>query len=133
MIEICERVWLGDCEDANHVTNLVRNGISATLNVAYDITTRPTTCVKRLKVGLVDDFNDQSDLINIAVDVLHNLVASDECVLVHCAAGVSRSAYVIARYLKMKEGISMDEAYKVLLAKKKSVDDHTPLRVNDSE
>jgi protein-tyrosine phosphatase len=48
-----------------------------------------------------------------------------------CAAGMSRSPYICAKYLSITENKSMDDVYKELKELNPGIDDKSPLRCND--
>jgi protein-tyrosine phosphatase len=127
LTQITKQIWLGDMDD---VLDAFKKGITTILNVAKEISDPYLVDVKLIKVGLVDDAVPQTMLVNIAVDALNRLIVSGEVVLVHCALGVSRSPYIVARYFATKNRVSIARSYIELKTKYALADEETPLRCN---
>lgn len=53
-----------------------------------------------------------------AIDFIDKGRNSNGCVLVHCNAGISRSAAIVMAYLIKKEGMSVNEAFSFLRSKR---------------
>jgi dual specificity phosphatase 12 len=66
--------------------------------------------VKAVKLVHLNDGANELRLFEYAVRVLRRLVSEHKRVLVHCVAGRSRSASVVAGYLRVKCGLQPDEA-----------------------
>lgn len=62
-----------------------------------------------------DTFNfDLSRYFHQAADFIHNAIESGGKVLVHCHAGISRSATIVAAYLMIKRHMSAQEAIRTI-------------------
>jgi protein-tyrosine phosphatase len=81
--------------------------------------------------GLVDDSIDQKEDIDIILDFMKPVLETNHKILVMCAAGMSRSPYICAKYLSITENKSMDDVYKELKELNPGIDDKSPLRCND--
>ena len=118
MDKIREHLWVGNME-AVEEENLRENGITAVLNVAYEINdpARDYKEVKQIKVGLGDAFDNSSVMKEIAVNTLKTLLYNGENVLVHCAVGASRSVFVVVKAIAQMEDKAnhdvLDEVQKI--------------------
>ena len=79
-------------------------------------------------MGLYDDNRERNLMKQIVLNTLEELISNKETVLVHCAAGMSRSAWVIAKYLSNKEKKSLDEIYIELKKIMPTIWEDSPLR-----
>lgn len=107
MNQIRDNIWLSG---ANYTTEqLVENKITAILNVAFDVndnfqTDMPPEVLSHVKVGLGDYALNKPYMKELAVMALKLMLMNRETVLVHCAAGVSRSVWVLCKALGDLEG-----------------------------
>jgi len=129
MNKIRANVWLGDYADAVRVKLLKQLGITSVINLSYELNDPVNRGVNWLKVGLTYDSRNQGKLINLAIDLIEKLRSSGESILVHCAAGMSRSPYVVAKWLADREYAGdLNKAYKELKKLHPVTDDESPLR-----
>lgn len=128
MRKITRQIYLGDAGDASDNEALKKAKITAVLNVANGAYAGPDyLSFKSLKVGLLDDGSDQDMLKRLAVSTLRILVDAGEIVLVHCGAGISRSAYIIARYMSKRNKSSIRRSLNWLKQLAPEIDENTPL------
>ena len=125
LVRITRQILLGDLDD---IDQAVSEGATVILNVAKEVDDNKELPVKIIKIGLIDDAIEQRNMCDIATKVLTQLVLSGEVVFVHCAMGVSRSPYIVARYFAMKNKISVSRAYHDLKSKYPLADEECPLR-----
>jgi len=127
---ITDRIAIGNRRDAMNFDSLVSNGIDAVLNVAYDLDISYFEFyhekeykfeVEYQKVGLIDGPGNKPSTFAAAVYMLDQLLERHDKVLVHCHAGVSRSASVVATYLSQVNGISFEEAINLVKEKRPEV------------
>lgn len=84
---------------------LLREGITAVLNVAYEIDDDPLPpqVIRYVKVGIADNNLNQDYMKKLAVKTMKDMLDKDEVVLVHCAAGLSRSVYTAVMAVAERE------------------------------
>mmetsp|Transcript_19801 Transcript_19801/g.22029 ORF Transcript_19801/g.22029 Transcript_19801/m.22029 type:complete len:164 (-) Transcript_19801:126-617(-) len=76
----------------------------------------------------LSDFGESALIAKVPrlVDFIDNAIKNGGNVLVHCMAGVNRSASVILCYLMSKKAMPLNEAFKLLSAKRKGgIQPHT--------
>jgi hypothetical protein len=61
--------------------------------------------------------------MNEAADWIHDQLSKGFSVLVHCAYGVERSPLTVVWYLMAYHGMSLNKAYKLVMSKRKEVED----------
>jgi len=78
--------------------------------------------VERLKLWLDDtEETDLTPSLHMAVDYIRMIMEADGKVLVHCLAGISRSAAVCLGYLVKFESMTLRQAYEHLAARRARV------------
>jgi protein-tyrosine phosphatase len=115
MDRIRNNIFIGNSHDAQHEKEALKAaGVTAILNVAWDLTNKTTTHneFKMCKVGLVDGDGNNPLIATCAVMVLKGLLEDGHTVLVHCHEGKSRSVAVVAALLVLeKECRNFDSAH----------------------
>jgi predicted protein tyrosine phosphatase len=116
---ICERLFLGSAPDARNLDKLQRYRIKYVLNMTgsasypadfFAASSYPHVTLLSLDAHDEDAY-DISTHFPVALNFIHkSLQAGDGAVLVHCAAGVSRSAAIVAAYLMAAHQIGATEA-----------------------
>lgn len=61
--------------------------------------------------------------LNICKAIIHEHAATKTPLLVHCMAGVERSPLTVVWYLMFAQGLTMDEAYAFVKARRPQVED----------
>ncbi len=116
---IGERLFLGSALDARNFDKLQRHNIKYVLNMAgsasYSTEFFTDSGYGHITLLALDahdlDDHDISVHFPVALNFIHkSLQAGDGAILVHCAAGVSRSATIVAAYLMVTHQISAAEA-----------------------
>lgn len=116
---ICERIFLGSASDARNLNKLQRHNIKYVLNMAgstsypanfFTASGHSHVTLLVLDTHDLDDY-DISIHFPVALNFIHkSLKMEDGAILIHCAAGVSRSAIIVAAYLMIAHQISAAEA-----------------------
>ena len=122
MDKIIEGLYLGS-QGSISPQELERHGITAILDVAWDtpyVKYNPNA-YKYIRINLADDEENPEHMLNIATTVLALLFAADETVLVHCVSGVSRSSYIVAKFLQDLRGGTLFDNFMELQSKRKIV------------
>ena len=101
MTHIEDNLYLGSLKDVN-VDFLTSHHISVVINVANDcIYPHPNlSLLDYYHLGIEDDDDDLLGLLLQLIPVIQRRI-TNEAILVHCRAGVSRSASVIVGYLML--------------------------------
>lgn len=117
--KVTDRIWLGSMWDANDVDWLRRTGITHVINCAQknDRFDRVTVQAVGIRGSIVLDADDAPDypilsLHSKAVKVYMNqvLAESDTKILIHCMAGVNRSAALVLAYMSDHEDLEVRRA-----------------------
>jgi hypothetical protein len=107
--KITDRIYLGSIEGTDP-SILKKYGITHIINAAKDATY--TTTLPRVNLRL-DDV-PQENLFRVLepskITIRRILEKSDNRVLIHCMAGVSRSASVLIYFLMKERGLGYDQA-----------------------
>jgi protein-tyrosine phosphatase len=95
VVQFRANIFIGGYNDVKHPYALLNDGITAVLNVAYEINddTLPPTEIRNVKVALMDNVENSPYMKRLAVDAMKTMIMEKEKILVHCAAGLSRSVF----------------------------------------
>lgn len=111
---IVPRLWLGNARAAQNEDFLKQQGIEVVFNCTKDI---PFSKVirRRYRVPVDDDLSEE-EIRNMELwsfEIVYKLIKeynSGKTILVHCAAGMQRSAAVTAMFLIATQGMKWEEA-----------------------
>ena len=115
--ETDENLWLGNSFAAGDIKDLKEKGIKKILSVMND---NP------------NEYNEEDGFKHKTIEIMDmnheniiqyfgecfNFIKGDEKILVHCAAGASRSATIVIAYLMWKKKMKFDEALKYVQNKR---------------
>eukprot|EP01017_Pseudomicrothorax_dubius_P036688 TRINITY_DN5277_c0_g1_i1.p1 TRINITY_DN5277_c0_g1~~TRINITY_DN5277_c0_g1_i1.p1 ORF type:complete len:223 (+),score=38.34 TRINITY_DN5277_c0_g1_i1:49-669(+) len=111
-------LFLGNMGDAMDLELLQKCNITSVLSVADETNIiYPRTLIKsHLKVNYVVDspYFDIKPYFNDCIDFIERRRKKGDNVLVHCMAGISRSATVVIAYMMKVYGYSVREAFKYI-------------------
>lgn len=120
--EIIKRLWIGNRNASQDTAFLKKNGINVVFNCTKDIPFHPL--IKRCYRVPVDDNLQTEEIRNMElwsfeiVSKLCHEYKLGNTILVHCAAGMQRSAAVVAMFLLATAKISSDEAMAYIRSKR---------------
>ena len=105
-------LWIGSRRDSRNSATAARRGIGLVVNCTRDIPFK-IPGVRRVRVP-IDDASTESPVflqhVAKAVNAIQSTLDSGRGVLVHCYAGISRSASVVAAFLMAQEGLTAQQA-----------------------
>jgi len=118
-------IWIGSADCAEDKAFLGSNGINVILNMAAECTySNAYRHVRVVRIGIDDAKLTNVGIFEKAADVIKDAVRNEENILVHCAAGVSRSATAVIAYLMLYKGLGWHEALEVLRESRPCVSPH---------
>ena len=112
--EILPGLWLGNYAASRDEVFLNAHGIETVFNCTKDLPFHPMI-KNRYRVPVHDNL-EASEIRNMELwsyEILYKLIREmkkEKPVLVHCAAGMQRSAAVVAMYLMVTKGMNWEEA-----------------------
>lgn len=112
--EIVPRLWLGNKKASVDPEFLTKNRISVVFNCTKDLPFTDLTGIRKYRVP-IDDNLQAKEIANLrlwAPEVIVKLIReykSGRPILVHCFAGMQRSAAVVALFLMATTGRSSEE------------------------
>jgi protein-tyrosine phosphatase len=112
--EIVPGIWLGNRRAALNDKWLAEKQITVVFNATKDLPFSPT--IKKQYRIPVNDNLEAEEIRNMTLwshEILYNLLKEQNAgnkILVHCAAGMQRSAAIMAMYLIAKRGMSWNQA-----------------------
>lgn len=119
---ITHNLWLGNAKAAHDEEFLRKNNIFTVFNCSKDISFHPLA--KRCYRVPVDDNLKREEIRNLELwsfEIISKLckeLKSGNTVLVHCAAGMQRSAAVVAMYLIAVHKVTSEEAMRHIREKR---------------
>jgi len=117
-------IWLGDASDAMDINALNKHGIDSVANCAEKNT---LTCVEYYPndwnyLGLECDDAENYDILGKHeaefIAFMDKCVGEKRRVLVHCAAGINRSATLLIAYLVRRRGMCLKDAISLCFKKR---------------
>ncbi len=127
MSKILKNLYLGDSDDALETgikcdviinLNYPRNGVKWR-RIKIDDSSKPTI----IKVGINDSPQQKTlKMYYVLTKIIHEYLRNGKKVIVHCYAGVSRSASTVIAYLIKYKGMSLEEAYKFVKKRRPIID-----------
>ncbi|KAJ7269685.1 hypothetical protein C8J57DRAFT_318735 [Mycena rebaudengoi] len=114
MDEIIPGLWVGDLPSAKDTPNLKANNIFSILSAMRGRVTINETFIRHQI--LLDDTEDADVLIHFipAITFIQAELDKGRGVLVHCQAGMSRSATIVAAYLMYTQNIGTQAALEII-------------------
>ena len=120
MDEIIENLYLGDLESSEDVNKLKELGIKKVLSILDGFWPKYNESDNIIhKTLMVQDY-EQENIIKYFGECL-NFIKGNEKILVHCAAGASRSATVVIAFLMWNKKMPYEDALKFTQGKRKIV------------
>ena len=118
MNKITEKIYLGDITAAQDVKTLKQNKITRVLSLVGYISPKYDMADNiEQKLFDINDFANEN-IYRIFKDALTFIDQSTQCILVHCAAGVSRSATIVIAYIMWKNKKKFEDALKFVQSKR---------------
>jgi protein-tyrosine phosphatase len=122
---ILKNLFLGSANDAYDFLFLKRNNIQLIVNVTKDIKIDYDGLgfdyIKVIRIP-IDDIDtetlNQNNALDEALSTMKKYIDENKGVLVHCRAGVSRSASVVLAYLMKYYNIDFNQAFDYLRSKR---------------
>ena len=103
------KLYLGDVCDANDEINLKKQNINTIICVAEDAKIRLNNSMFKIhKYNLQDSYECN---ISLYFDEISDLIHKQDCVLVNCVAGISRSASFVIAYLMKYYEMNLEDAF----------------------
>ena len=106
MIKLRDNLFVSNWQAPREPDYLKENGITAILNVAYEINDPEYGPgeIKMIKIALTDNDSNEKYMKRLAVDAAKRVMEGGGRLLVHCNAGQSRSVYVCTMAIAELEG-----------------------------
>jgi len=121
--EIVPRVWIGSKKDALSDDFMRRHSIGMIVNCTEDIDAPFSGTILSMRIPVHDNpaYNDIfSQHVSHVVSRMHMFLrhTTGKNILVHCFAGISRSASLVAAFLMSEYRISMIDAIRFIQSRK---------------
>ena len=119
--QIIKNLWIGSEGDSSSDAFFKKHDIRLVVNATSNIPFSTWPEVQTIRVP-VDDHPDENETmlahLPVVVLAIDDVLDHGHGVLVHCRAGMQRSAGVVAGYLMWKRGLTADQALEFINKKK---------------
>lgn len=119
--EIQKGLWIGSKGDAENPDFYTKHTIGLQVNCTNSVPFIGLNQVDEYRVPVDDDTSNNTIMYShfpVVVRAIDSVLQRGRGVLVHCHAGMQRSATVVAAYLMYKYGISADDAIRAIQGRK---------------
>jgi len=115
--EIIPGLWIGSEGDSQSRSFFRQHNIGLIVNCSKTIPFKSTTGIDEYRVPIDDDPRDNATLVNhlpVVVRTIDAVLSRGKSVLVHCRAGMQRSASVVAAYIMFKHKVTANDAMQAI-------------------
>jgi len=117
--EIISGLYLGGDESALNKKLLKENNVSTILNVTSHIPFYHETEFTYHRIPIIDNPGvDIKQYFDETFKIIDETITNNKKILIHCQAGISRSATIVIAYIMRKNKITMNEAQKIVHTKR---------------
>ncbi|KAJ8380303.1 hypothetical protein SKAU_G00010810 [Synaphobranchus kaupii] len=110
--QITEHLYLSNGKAANNSSMVSGFKITCIINATENVTNIPIPAVEYVRVPVADSPSSQlGDHFDSVADKIHRVQEQQGRVLVHCSAGVSRSATLCIAYLMKYRSMTLSDAH----------------------
>ena len=120
--EILPNLWLGNIKIASTSAFYINHNINCVINCSKDIEFFDKKC-NNIRISVNDDLK-KKEIDNLLLyldkssDLIYEQLINNNCILVHCYAGIQRSASVILAYLIKYANVSLYEGVQLIQSKR---------------
>ena len=119
---IIKNLWLGNHKSSLDKEFLLNNNIKLIINLSKDLPFTDLN-IDKFRISIHDNRSLESDIGMIqnfyhTYNLIDNKLLKNESVLIHCRAGMQRSAALLALYLMKKNKLSFDKVKSIIKKKK---------------
>ena len=115
---ITDRIAIGNVDDAMNTEQLEREGVTAVLSL-FEIPKFTSDCrLVQQRITFDDGPGNSIEVLDDVLSTLDILLTEHHKVLVHCMEGVSRSPFVVACHLALRNKINLSNALNLVAEKR---------------
>jgi dual specificity MAP kinase phosphatase len=115
MSEIISGLYLGGEETANNKELLKKNNMTVILNVTSNIPFYFESEFTYHRIPINDALSvDIKQYFDETFKIIDDTLTENKKILIHCQAGISRSATIVIAYIMKKNKMKMNDAYKLV-------------------
>ena len=124
--EIITNLWVGDYKSALNKEFLIKNNIKLIINCSKILDFTDLDNITKIRLSINDDRKQSSnqkmiELFPNVYNTIDNNLSNNKGVLVHCKAGMQRSATIVALYLMKKFNMNFDKVKQIIRNKRQIV------------
>ncbi|XP_074086882.1 dual specificity protein phosphatase 8 [Macrotis lagotis] len=123
LTRILPHLYLGSQKDVLNQDLMTRNGISYVLNASNSCPKPDFICESRfMRIPVNDSYCEKLlPWLDKSIEFIDKAKLSSSQVIVHCLAGISRSATIAIAYIMKTMGMSSDDAYRFVKDRRPSI------------
>ena len=116
---IINNLWLGNYHSSVNKDFLIKNNIKLVINCSRNLDFLDIPETYKFRIDVHDDLSERTNMIiyknlNYVINLINKYLSKNQGVLVHCRAGMQRSATVIAGYLMKINKLNKEKLIKLI-------------------